>query len=79
MRGALIAADPDASRRAALRKRTCSRHKSGSAAHPIYKDQACLVVKDSDGSKHNDCQESAEDILDLVANDLAALRSALGI
>lgn len=63
----------------ALRKRTCSRHKSGKVAHPIYKDEACLVVKDSDGSKHNYCQESAEAILDLAANDLAALRCALGI
>ena len=63
----------------ARRKRTCSRHKSGGSAHPIYKDEACLVVKSSNGSKHNYCQESAADILDLAANDLAALRSALGI
>lgn len=63
----------------AQRKRKCSRHKSGNAAHPIIKDEACLVVKDSDGPTHNYCQDSAEDILDLAANDLAALRKALGI
>jgi hypothetical protein len=63
----------------ALRVRNCSRHKAGKAAHPIIKDEACLVVKDSDGSKHNYCQQSAEEILDLAADDLAALRKALGI
>jgi hypothetical protein len=63
----------------ALRKRNCSRHKAGKAAHPIIKDEPCLVVKDSDGSKHNYCQESAEEILDLAANDLGVLRKELGI
>lgn len=63
----------------AHRKRSCSRHKSGKAAHPIIKDEACLVVKDADGSKHNYCQEAAEGILDQAANDLAALRTALGM
>lgn len=62
----------------AQRKRGCSRHKSGKAAHSIVKDEPCLVVKDSDGSKHNYCQDSAADILDLAATDLSALRSALG-
>jgi hypothetical protein len=63
----------------AQRKRNCSRHKSGKAAHPIVKDEACLVVKGSEGSKQNYCQESAEEILDLAENDLAALRKSLGI
>lgn len=63
----------------AQRRRNCSRHKSGKAAHPISKDEACLVVQDADGSMHNYCEESAEEILDLAANDLAALRTALGI
>jgi len=63
----------------AQRKRSCSRHKSGKAAHLIVKDEACLVVKSSDGSKHNYCRESAEEILDLAENDLAALRKSLGI
>lgn len=63
----------------AERKRSCSQHKSGKVAHPIIKNEVYLVVKDSDGSKRNYCQESAEEILDLAANDLAALRKALGI
>lgn len=63
----------------AQRKRDCSRHKSGKAARPIVKDAACLVVRGSDGSKHNYCQESAEEILNLAENDLAFLREALGI
>jgi hypothetical protein len=62
----------------AQRKRSCSRHKAGKAAHPIIKEEACLVVKGADGSKHNYCHESAEEILDLAANDLTALRNALG-
>lgn len=63
----------------AQRKRNCSRHKSGKAAHPIVKDEACLVVKDSDGSKRNYCQESAEEILGQAESDLVTLRKALGI
>lgn len=63
----------------AQRKRGCSRHKSGKAAHSIVKDEVCLVVKDSDGSKRNYCQDSAADILDLAASDLRSLRSGLGI
>lgn len=60
-------------------KRRCARHKSGRAAHPIIKGEACLVVKDSDGSKHNYCQDSAAEILHLAATDLTAFRSGLGI
>lgn len=61
----------------AQRKRKCARHKSGKAAHSINKDDVCLVVKDSDGFKHNYCPASAADILELVAADLAALCRAL--
>jgi hypothetical protein len=60
-------------------RRKCSRHKSGTAAHPIVKGEACLVVKDGDGSKHNYCHGSAEEILAAAAQDLAVLRAALGL
>lgn len=63
----------------AQRRRQCSRHKSGDLAHSIIKDELCLVVKNSDGSTNNYCQEAAEDILKLAANDLVTLRTALGI
>ncbi len=63
----------------ALRKRSCSRHKSGNAAHPIVKDKVCLVVKDANGSKQNYCLEAAADMLERAEKDLAGLRAALGI
>lgn len=63
----------------AKRRRTCSRHRSGKAAHPIMKDEVCLVVRDADGSKHNYCLESADEILEAAAADLGLLRTALGI
>jgi hypothetical protein len=63
----------------AKRKRTCSRHKNGAHAHDIARDEDCLVVTDADGSKHNYCAESAEAILDRADQDLAGLRSRMGL
>lgn len=63
----------------AERRRKCWRHKSGKAAHPIVKGEACLVVKGADGAKHNYCHEAAQDILALAERDLAALRAGLGL
>jgi len=63
----------------AKRKRICSRHRKGTAAHDIVKDEDCLVVKDADGGKHNYCQESAMKILDRAERDLSSLRAGLGL
>lgn len=63
----------------AKRKRGCSRHKTGKHKHDIVKNEACLVVTDADGSKHNYCQESASDILLRAEADLDALRADMGL
>ena len=63
----------------AMRRRICSRHRSGKAEHPIVMGEACLVVKNGDGGKINYCVEAAEEILDVAAADLAHLRSSLGL
>ncbi|MDX6267022.1 MAG: hypothetical protein QOD70_1762 [Frankiales bacterium] len=58
-------------------KRSCSRHRNGQHKHDILKGELCLVVTDSDGSKHNYCEPSAIEILDRAGADLAALRQEL--
>ena len=63
----------------AKRRRICSRHRSGKAAHPIATGEMCLVVKNGDGGKNNYCVDAAEEILDLAATELAQLRSSLGL
>lgn len=63
----------------AKRKRNCSRHRKGAAAHDIVMSELCLVVKDGDGVKRNYCIESAQDILERAETDLDSLRSRLGL
>lgn len=63
----------------AKRKRNCSRHRRGAAAHDIVTSDVCLVIKDDDGVKRNYCIESAKDILDRAESDLASLRRRLGL
>lgn len=63
----------------AQRRRTCSRHRTGKAAHQIVKGEACLVVHGADGSLRNYCQDAAAEILHKAEEDLAALRAGLGL
>lgn len=61
------------------RKRICSRHRAGKAAHDIVKGEACLVIRGIDGSRHNYCQDAAAEILNKAQDDLAALRASLSL
>lgn len=63
----------------AERKRICYRHRTGKAAHDIAKGEACLVIRGTDGSPHNYCQEAAAEILNKAQDDLVALRAGLSL
>ncbi len=61
----------------AKRTRICSRHRKGKLAHDIVADEVCLVVRDADGTKHNYCVDSANDILARAQQALTELRADL--
>lgn len=63
----------------AQRKRICYRHRSGKAAHDIVKEDACLVVRGTDGGQRNYCRDAAHDILSKAQVELDEMMSALGL
>lgn len=67
----------DLSVETAKKSRICHRNRDD---HTIKAAESCLVVRDptSQGSK-NYCRKCATEILDKAAEDLTAIRSALGV
>ncbi|MCP5069702.1 MAG: hypothetical protein GY946_24305 [bacterium] len=58
----------------AAAKRKCHRN---SKHHKISKGEACLVIRDSSGSKKNYCGECAPAILDIAQTDLDEIADRL--